>query len=108
MNINKLHNMLGHCGEETTRKTAAFYGWLLTGKFEVCDHCITAKAKQASIAKTTNTKSDKTGERLSIGTVTYTHLRAHENKAKLVYRMPHETKKKPHIIHNPHSPPNYL
>ncbi len=58
--------MLGHPGEETTRKTAAFYGWELTGKFEICDDCATAKAKQASVAKTTETKSDKRGERIFI------------------------------------------
>jgi hypothetical protein len=41
--------MLGHPGEETTRKTAAFYSWELTGKFGNCSDCAIAKAKQASV-----------------------------------------------------------
>jgi hypothetical protein len=49
-----------------TRKTAAFYGWILTGKIKPCDHCATAKAKQAKVAKKTETKADKPGEQIFI------------------------------------------
>jgi hypothetical protein len=66
LNVSILHGMLGHPGKETTRKIAAFYGWQVTGKSKVCDHCITAKAKQARIAKSTNTKSNKPGKRIFI------------------------------------------
>jgi hypothetical protein len=61
-----LHQMLGQPGEDTTRKTVSFYGWELTGKFDACDHCAIAKAKQASVTKTTETKSQVRRERIFI------------------------------------------
>jgi hypothetical protein len=66
IDINILHKMLGHPREDTTRKTAAFYGWILKGKILKCDHCAIAKAKQAKVAKKTETKSNKVGERIFI------------------------------------------
>jgi hypothetical protein len=35
LNINVLHQVLGHPSEETTRKTASFYGWKVNGTFNI-------------------------------------------------------------------------
>ena len=51
INANKAHMILGHPAEETVRRTAAFYGWKLTGKFEPCKFCGLAKARQANVNK---------------------------------------------------------
>ena len=36
INIQKLHEMLGHASEDVVRKMAKYYGWELFGKFEKC------------------------------------------------------------------------
>ena len=61
--LTTLHKKLGHCGEESTRKTAKYYEWNATGGFAPCDSCGIAKAKQASVSKETNVKSSIPGER---------------------------------------------
>ena len=40
------HTLLGHCSEDSTRHTAKYYGWDLTGTFPPCDDCGIGKAKQ--------------------------------------------------------------
>jgi hypothetical protein len=51
VNINTLHNMLAHVGKDATIKTTTYYGWILTGTWEDCDDCSTAKARQGNLNK---------------------------------------------------------
>ena len=41
VNVNILHQQLGHCCEAVTRATAKKLGYNVTGKFEVCKDCAT-------------------------------------------------------------------
>jgi hypothetical protein len=66
VNINALHGMLGHVGKDAITKTGAYYGWILTGTCEDCNHCGTAKAKQSNLNKIPVDKSKTCGERLFI------------------------------------------
>jgi hypothetical protein len=54
IDVNKLHKVLGHCGEVNARLTGKAYGYEVTGKFDVCEACSVAKARQK-----TSTKSGK-------------------------------------------------
>ena len=64
INIQKLHEMLGHASEDVVRKTAKYYDWELFGKFEKCENCAISKAKQKSVSKESTSKSTVPGERL--------------------------------------------
>jgi len=44
ININKLHEELGHVSKTLVRKMAKFYGWMLKNKFETCKSCTLAKS----------------------------------------------------------------
>jgi hypothetical protein len=68
ININVLHEVLGHPSEDNTKKTADYYGWKITGKFKPCSDCQTAKSKQNAVPKESETKSIIPGERLYIDT----------------------------------------
>ena len=57
VNVQKLHEMLGHASEDVVRKTAKYYGWELFGKFEKCENCAISKAKQKGVSKESTTKS---------------------------------------------------
>lgn len=58
--------MLGHVGKDSTIKTAEVYSWVLTGKWENCDHCGIAKARQSNISKNPVERSKTPGKRLSM------------------------------------------
>jgi hypothetical protein len=62
--INRMHLVFNHAGEEVLRRTAKAYNWTLTGKLEPCEHCKIANAKQKNVPKTTDTRSEKPGERV--------------------------------------------
>ena len=64
--FNNAHGCMGHAGEGSTRWTAAYYGLKLQGKLDPCKHCGLAKARQKNLAKLTDIKSQKRGERLFI------------------------------------------
>ena len=64
VNVQKLHEMLGHASEDVVRKTAKYYGWELFGKFEKCENCAISKAKQKGVSKESTMKSAVPGERL--------------------------------------------
>jgi hypothetical protein len=68
LRLDDLHKKLGHIGESSTRKTAKFYGWNVTGPMLKCSDCGIGKAKQKSVPKMTqeNSKSTIAGERLFI------------------------------------------
>ena len=63
LKMEKIHHLLGHCGEDSTRATAKYYGWNATGIFKPCEDCGVGKAKQASVSKLLSTKSTIPGER---------------------------------------------
>ena len=44
--INEYHRQLGHPNEQITRSTAKAFGVKLTGKFQKCEDCAIAKARQ--------------------------------------------------------------
>ena len=61
MNINKLHELLGHMDEQRTRKTAATLGiGILRGKLKLCASCSVAKAKQKSVPEQSPTHERST------------------------------------------------
>jgi hypothetical protein len=62
--INRMHMVFNHAGEEALQWTAEAYNWTLTGKLEPCAHCKVVNAKQMDIQKTTETKSEMPGERV--------------------------------------------
>jgi hypothetical protein len=66
IDINLLHKILGHTNEDSIRNTAKYYGIEVQNKMEKCVDCALSKAKQKSVKKYTNTKSEVPGERLFI------------------------------------------
>lgn len=58
------HQLLGHACEKVTRATAKALGWVLTGKFSVCDSCCEAKARQKDIGPAPAEQSKVPGERI--------------------------------------------
>ena len=64
--INRMHRVYNHAGEEALRKTAKAYGWTVTGKLGPCEHCQISNQRSKGVAKSTDVKSDKPGERVFI------------------------------------------
>ena len=64
MDINNFHCLFNHCAEETLRLTAKALGIQLRGKLKPCWACASGNAKKKAVAKTTETRSDKPGERV--------------------------------------------
>ena len=64
--INQLHKVYNHASEEILRKTAKYYGWTVSGKFEACADCQMSNIKQKPVPKLTETKSTTPGERIFI------------------------------------------
>jgi hypothetical protein len=85
MSIDKAHSLLGHQGEDATRKTARHLGWILTkGKMNPCLSCTLAKAKQKNTVKESEHQKAKTcGERI------YTDIASVKPKDGLVPSKPH-------------------
>ena len=52
IHMDELHCMLGHLSEETARKSAAFYGWMIVIKSRPCRCCGISQAKQTQITTT--------------------------------------------------------
>jgi hypothetical protein len=42
--INHLHKMFGHCGQEILNNTIKMYGFKSSGSFDKCEQCAFAKA----------------------------------------------------------------
>jgi len=64
--IAKVHQILGHGGEDDARKTAKALGWRITrGSLAPCEACTIAKAKQKNVCKeSSGEKASKVGERM--------------------------------------------
>jgi hypothetical protein len=46
IDVNKFHEMIGHCGVDCLKKTENIHGLKLKGEFKVCEVCALAKARQ--------------------------------------------------------------
>ena len=66
VNIQEMHELLGHPHIQAVRATAKNMGIELTGKFQECEDCALAKARRLEIPKETMTKTEKPGEHLAI------------------------------------------
>jgi hypothetical protein len=60
--VNELHKIIGHPSKETTRKTAEYYGWKVTGKFGPCKDCGLVKSRQNNVNKDSEVRSKNPGE----------------------------------------------
>ncbi len=69
MDINEAHDKMAHMGEDIIQKTMACYGIKLTGKMELCDTCLRAKARAKNMKKTTECVAATAGERLCLDTM---------------------------------------
>jgi hypothetical protein len=66
IDVNNLHKILGHCSEVNTRLTGKAYGYKVTDKFDVCEACSIAKARQKNINKEWKGGSLIRGERFYV------------------------------------------
>ena len=64
IDVNKFHNMIGHCGVDRLTKTAQIHGLKLKGDLKVCTDCAIAKARQKNVNKDWKGGSQVPGERV--------------------------------------------
>jgi hypothetical protein len=64
--INHLHKLFGHCGQEMLNKTIKMYGFKSSGSFDTCEQCEIAKARQKNVNKQWLGSSNLPDERLYI------------------------------------------
>ena len=63
----KAQEILGHIGNDATRKTMNYWGWKVSRGSHFCESCAVAKAKQKNVVKVRKDKgAEKPGERLYI------------------------------------------
>jgi hypothetical protein len=65
-NINHLHKLFGHCGQEILNKTIKIYGFKSSCNFDKCEQCAIAKAGQKNLNKNWLGSSNLPGERLYV------------------------------------------
>jgi hypothetical protein len=72
LNIGRAHELLGHMGEDMTRKTAKHLGWQITrGTLQTCESCAIGKAKQRNVPKISDHVTSKVnGERVFLDIAT--------------------------------------
>jgi hypothetical protein len=51
IDVNKFHEMIGHCGVDRLKKTTNIHGSKLKGEFKVCEDCAVSKARQSNVNK---------------------------------------------------------
>jgi hypothetical protein len=64
VDVNKFHEMIGHCGLDFLKKTAQVHGLKLKGDFKVCKDCAVAKSWQKNLNKGWKGGSQVSGERV--------------------------------------------
>ena len=64
--IMMFHQLVGHPGEDITRRTAQVAGLRLTGKWNACEKCSEARVMRHAVAKSTETRADKRAGRVFI------------------------------------------
>jgi len=62
MDINKLHEEMGHIGKDILHKMMSYYNIKLTRTLKVCNGCMHAKAKSKSLKKATASKAMQPGK----------------------------------------------
>jgi hypothetical protein len=60
--INHLHKVFGHCGQEVLNNTIKMYGFESSGSFDTCEQCAVAKAWQKNLNENWLGSSDLPGE----------------------------------------------
>jgi hypothetical protein len=63
IDVNKFHEMIGHCGVDRLKKTAQVDRLKLKGNFKVCEDCAVAKARQKNLNKDWKGGNQVPGER---------------------------------------------
>jgi transposase InsO family protein len=64
--INHLHKLFGHCGQEILNKTIKMYGFKSSGSFDTYEQCAIAKARQKNVNEKWLGSSNLPDERLYI------------------------------------------
>jgi hypothetical protein len=64
IDVNKFHEMIGHCFVDHLKKTANINGLKLKEEFKVCEDCAVAKSRQRNINKDWKGGSQVPGERV--------------------------------------------
>jgi hypothetical protein len=64
VNVNKFHEMIGHCGLDRLKKTVQVHGLKLKGDFKVREDCVVAKARQKNLNKDRKGGIQVSGERI--------------------------------------------
>ena len=64
IDINKAHQIISHVGEDPTRSTARYYGWVLTGHFNNCEECQIGNIKQKGVSKKPVQRSTIPGQQI--------------------------------------------
>jgi hypothetical protein len=62
--INHLHKVFGHYGQEVLNNKIKMYGFKSTYNFDTCEQCAIAKAQQKNVNKNWLVSSNLLGERL--------------------------------------------
>jgi hypothetical protein len=73
VDINHLHQILNHWGEETARLTAAAHSLKVDSQLKPCFACKTGNARKKDVAKVTKVIADKLGERLYMDSTSCQH-----------------------------------
>jgi hypothetical protein len=66
--LKSIKHIWGHANESSLKEKGKMLGYKVIGKLKSCDGCGAAKVKCNPIAKHTNTKAEKVGERIFIDT----------------------------------------
>jgi hypothetical protein len=64
IDVNKFHEMIGHCGVDRLKKTANIHGLKLKGEFKICEDFALAKERQRNVNKNWKGRSQLPGERV--------------------------------------------
>jgi hypothetical protein len=72
IDVNKFHEMIGHCGVDRLKKTANIHGLKLKGEFKICEDFAVSKARQRNVNIDWKGGSQVSGERvyLDISSIT--------------------------------------
>jgi hypothetical protein len=62
--INYLHKLFAHCGQEILNKTIKMYGFKSSGSFDTCEQCAIEKAQQKNVNEQWLGSSNLPGEHL--------------------------------------------
>ena len=68
------HQLVGHPGEDITRRTAQVAGLWLTGKWNACKKCSEARVMRHAVPKSTEIRADKRAGRVFIDLVVPLHV----------------------------------